>query len=61
MNREQVEKSKSLLGEDTEAVLRSASIYGIRYLVFVASSSSMKAPRGSDSFYSVKDFGEIIP
>ena len=53
--------ARTLLGEDTEAVLRSASQYGIRYLVFVSSSSSAKDPKDSDSFYSVRDFGEIIP
>jgi putative hydrolase of the HAD superfamily len=52
---------KTLLGEDTEAVLRSASQYGIRYLVFVSGSSSAKAPKGSESYYSVQDFGEVIP
>jgi HAD superfamily hydrolase (TIGR01509 family) len=53
--------ARTLLGEDTEAVLRSANRYGIRYLVFVSNSSSTKPPRDSESFYSVRDFGEIVP
>jgi putative hydrolase of the HAD superfamily len=52
---------RTLLGEDTEAVLRSASLYGIRYLVFVANSSSAKPPKDSDSYYSIQNFGEIAP
>jgi len=52
---------RTLLGEDTEAVLGSALRYGIRFLVFVANSSSAKSPRDSDSFYSIQNFGEITP
>ena len=50
-----------LYGGGLSGVLRSAATYGIRYLVFVANSSSVKAPEDSESFYSVKDFGEIVP
>ena len=52
---------KTLLGEDTEAVLRSASRFGIRYLVFIANASSAKPPINSKSYYSIQDFGEITP
>ena len=52
---------RTLLGEDTEAVLESASRYGIRYLVFIANSSSAKPAKDSDTFFSVRDFGEIMP
>ncbi len=52
---------KTLLGEDTEAVLTSASQYGIRFLVFIANSSSVKPSRGSAHFYSIQNFGEITP
>ncbi len=52
---------RTLLGEDTEAVLRSAALYGIRYLVFVARSSSAREPRKSDTFFSVQTFAEIMP
>jgi len=55
------EPGKTLLGEDTEAVLRSASLYGVRYLVFVSGSSSAKVPKPSKRYYSVRDFGEIMP
>lgn len=52
---------RTLLGEDTEAVLRSASTYGIRYLVFIANSSSAKPAKDSDTFFSIRDFGEVTP
>jgi putative hydrolase of the HAD superfamily len=52
---------RTLLGEDTEAVLVSARDYGIRYLVYVANSSSAKPSRGSDSFFSIETFAEIMP
>ena len=52
---------RTLLGEDTEAVLRSAARYGIRYLVFVANASSAKPGKASDDYYSISDFGEIMP
>ena len=52
---------RTLLGEDTEAVLVSARKFGIRYLVFVANSSSTKQPRDSDSFFSIQRFSEITP
>ena len=52
---------RTLLGEDTEAVLVSARDYGIRYLVFVANFSSAKPSRESDSFFSIETFAEIMP
>ncbi len=52
---------RTLLGEDTEAVLRSAYRFGIRYLVFIANASSAKPPSNSSSYYSIQDFGEIMP
>ncbi|MDF1537200.1 MAG: GMP/IMP nucleotidase [bacterium] len=52
---------RTLLGEDTEAVLISARRFGIRFLVFVSNSSSAKPPRGSDSFFSIERFVEIMP
>jgi len=52
---------RTLLGEDTEAVLRSAHRYGICYLVFIASSSSAKPSMDSEEFYSIQNFGEIMP
>ena len=52
---------RTLLGEDTRAVLRSAAIYGIRYLVFVADSSSAKPTEISEEYFSIRNFGEIIP
>jgi HAD superfamily hydrolase (TIGR01509 family) len=52
---------RTLLGEDTEAVLVSARKFGIRYLVFVANSSSTKAARDSEDFFSIQRFSEIMP
>ncbi len=52
---------RTLLGEDTEAVLHSARDYGIRYLVFVSRSSSARPARSSEDFFSVDTFKEIMP
>jgi HAD superfamily hydrolase (TIGR01509 family) len=55
------EPHRTLLAEDTEAVLVSAAAYGITYLIHIAKSSSAKPARLSDRFYSVETFGEIMP
>jgi putative hydrolase of the HAD superfamily len=55
------ERERTLLGEDTEAVLRSAASYGIRYLVYISASSSSRPAAESDHYFSVRDFGEIMP
>jgi HAD superfamily hydrolase (TIGR01509 family) len=52
---------RTLLGEDTEAVLVSAADYGIRYLVHVARSSSARPAKHSGRFYSIETFREVMP
>jgi len=52
---------KTLLAEDTEAVLVSAAGFGIRFLVFVAKSSSTKPFQPSHQFFSIETFREIMP
>ena len=53
--------SRSLLAEDTEAVLERASSFGIRWLVYVARFSSMRPARPSRKFFSIEWFREIMP
>jgi HAD superfamily hydrolase (TIGR01509 family) len=55
------EPERTLLAEDTEAVLVSAASYGIAWLVHIAKSSSARPARMSERFYSVETFGEIMP
>ena len=52
---------RTLLAEDTEAVLVSAAEFGIRYLVFVSRSSSARPVRPSSRFFSIETFREIMP
>jgi putative hydrolase of the HAD superfamily len=52
---------RTLLAEDSEAVLASAATYGITYLVFIAKSSSARPSRVSKRFYSIETFAEIMP
>lgn len=52
---------RTLLAEDTEAVLVSAAGFGIKYLVFVAKSSSDRPVQPSEKFFSIETFSEIMP
>jgi putative hydrolase of the HAD superfamily len=52
---------RTLLADDTEKVLRSAEEYGMRYLVYVARSSSMQAVRYSEKYPSIDYFKELMP
>lgn len=54
------EPHRSLLADDTEAVLRSASEYGIRYLIHVARPSSRAEIRYSATYPSVVFFNELM-
>ncbi len=51
----------TLLADDTEKVLHSAEEYGIRYLIYVARSSSMQAVRYSEKYPSIDYFKELMP
>ena len=53
--------ARTLLGEDTLAVLDTAARFGIRYLVHVANASSVRPPQTTDRYFSVGTFGEIMP
>ncbi len=54
------EPSRTLLGEDSETNLDTASAFGIRFLIFVSSSSSSLLPKPSARFQSVHTFAELI-
>ncbi|MBU0674822.1 MAG: HAD hydrolase-like protein [Proteobacteria bacterium] len=51
----------ALLADDTEAVLASAQLFGIRELIYVARPSSRKSPEPSLNFRSIHYFSELIP
>jgi len=53
--------ARTMLAEDTEKILDSASAYGIRHLVFVARPSSTKKTRHSRRYRSIEFFSELIP
>jgi HAD superfamily hydrolase (TIGR01509 family) len=53
--------SKTMLGEDSETNLGTAASYGIRYLIFVSSSSSKLPSVPSRRFHSVNTFKELLP
>jgi HAD superfamily hydrolase (TIGR01509 family) len=53
--------SRTLLADDTEAVLERAASFGIRWLVCVARFSSTSPPRPSRRFFSIEWFREIMP
>ena len=55
------EPERTLLAEDTEAVLLAAEAFGIRYLVHVSRPSSARPARPSARFFSITDFREITP
>ncbi|UCF32109.1 MAG: GMP/IMP nucleotidase [bacterium] len=52
---------RTLLAEDTLAILESAAGFGIRYLVYIAKSSSSRPAGRSTRFYSIDTFREIMP
>jgi len=53
--------SRTMLGEDSETNLGTAASYGIRYLIFVSSSSSKLPSVPSERFRSVNTFKELLP
>jgi len=54
------EKEKSLLIDDTKAVLKTAKEYGIRHILYKAYASSKAEIGESDEFASIKDFRELM-
>lgn len=55
------DRTRTLLADDTEKVLRVADQAGIGALVFVARASSRKPPRFSRRYPSIEFFKELIP
>lgn len=55
------DKEKTLLVEDSEDNLESALRFGIKYLIYVALSSTKRPPRPSKRFPSITYFKEIMP
>lgn len=53
--------ARTLLAEDTLAVLDTAARFGIRYLVHIANANSVRGPQTTDRYFSIKTFGEIMP
>jgi len=53
--------ARTLLCDDTEAVLRSAAAFGLGALVYVARPSSRTPARASSSFPSIVYFKELMP
>ncbi len=55
-----IDREKSLLADDNEDVLQSAEKYGVKYLIFVAKSSSMKPVVYSKKYPSIIFFKELM-
>ena len=55
------EPERTLLAEDSESNLQTASAFGIKYLVYVSRSSSTEAPVPSGRFVSIHYFSQLIP
>lgn len=53
-------RSSTMLAEDTEKILRSAEIFGIKHLIYVARPSSKKPIKNSNRFRSIVYFKELI-
>jgi putative hydrolase of the HAD superfamily len=53
--------SRTLLAEDSETNLATARNFGIRYLIFISSSSSALQPRDSEEFTSIRYFSQLMP
>jgi putative hydrolase of the HAD superfamily len=53
--------ARTLLADDTVAVLETAERFGIRFLVQVARFSSTRPPAAAGRFFSVEWFHEIMP
>ena len=52
---------RTLLGEDSEANLKTAQTFLIRYLVYISRYSSRIEPRSSDHFPTIDYFNRLIP
>ena len=55
------DKEETLFIDDTEAVLKTARQFGIRYLLYKAYASSRSEPGSSPHFPAIHDFSELMP
>ena len=53
--------ARTMLGEDSEANLRTAESYAIRYLVYVGRFSSSTTPQQSQRYSTIHYFNQLIP
>lgn len=53
------DKDKTLFIDDTEEILRTAQVFGIRYIAFKAGATSKKSPKASKDFPTITDFREL--
>lgn len=54
-------KTRTLLVDDSLAVLRSARLYGIKYLISISKPDSQLAKRTINDFLAIEDFRELMP
>lgn len=54
------DKSRTLLAEDNEAILRTAKKFGIKYVVFKSKASSRKPPHFPKDLFCVHHFDDIL-
>jgi len=54
------DKDKTLFIDDTEEILKTAKLFGIRYILYKARANSKVEPKGSDEFMSITDFDELL-
>jgi 5'-nucleotidase len=52
---------RTMLGEDSETNLKTAELFGIKYLIHVGRFSSQSTPVISENFRSIHFFSELIP
>lgn len=58
---ENIDPSRTLFADDNINVLRTASTFGLRYLVCVNQPDSQKPAQASGEFLDIVDFDEIMP
>jgi putative hydrolase of the HAD superfamily len=54
------DKSRTLFVDDTEAILRTAKEYGIKYVLLKGRASSKEEPSRSDEFPYITDFNDLL-
>ncbi len=54
------DRNKTLFVDDSEEILKTARQYGIKYIVYKAKASSRIEPQGSNKFFYIFDFRELM-